>query len=141
MPGLNQLKKFAHDIDILGNEVQRRTEKEETIPKVDFPADISDADDSDEFLLGLPEQNKESDSDANNGENLDLSSNPVLDEEIVKIANRTLKIYQINKAKDDERKNSMQAISESLKTATKVIEKCADEIEEKPNVNKSGSRA
>ena len=82
MPGLNQLKKFAHDIDILGNEVQRRTEKEETIPKVDFPADISDADDSDEFLLGLPEQNKESDSDANNGENLDLSSNPVLDEEI-----------------------------------------------------------
>lgn len=53
-------------------------------------------------------------------------------QEIVKIANRTLKIYQINKAKEDERKNSMQAISESLKTATKVIEKCAEEIEEKP---------
>lgn len=52
-------------------------------------------------------------------------------QEIVKIANRTLKISQINKAKEQERKNSMQAISESLKTATKVIDKCAEEIEEK----------
>lgn len=52
-------------------------------------------------------------------------------QEIVKIANRTLKITQINKAKEQERKNNMQAISESLKTATKVIEKCAEEIEEK----------
>ena len=52
-------------------------------------------------------------------------------QEIVKIANRTLKISQINKAKEQERKNSMQVISESLKTATKVIDKCAEEIEEK----------
>ena len=52
-------------------------------------------------------------------------------QEIVKIANRTLKIFQINKAKEEERKNNMQAISESLKTATKVINKCAEEIEEK----------
>ncbi len=52
-------------------------------------------------------------------------------QEIVKIANRTLKITQINKAKTQERQNSMQAISESLKTATKVIEKCTEEIEEK----------
>ena len=53
-------------------------------------------------------------------------------QEIVKIANRTLKIFQINKAKEEERKNNMQAISESLKTATKVIDKCAEEIEEQP---------
>ncbi len=53
-------------------------------------------------------------------------------QEIVKIANRTLKIFQINKAKEEERKNNMQVISESLKTATKVIDKCAEEIEEKP---------
>ena len=52
-------------------------------------------------------------------------------QEIVKIANRTLKIFQINKAKEEERKNNMQIISESLKTATKVIDKCAEEIEEK----------
>lgn len=53
-------------------------------------------------------------------------------QEVVKIANRTLKIFQINKAKEEERKNNMQAISESLKTVTKVIDKCAEEIEEKP---------
>lgn len=53
-------------------------------------------------------------------------------QEIVKIANRTLKIFQINKAKEEERKNNMQVISESLKTATKVIDKCAEEIEEQP---------
>ncbi len=51
-------------------------------------------------------------------------------QEIVKIANRTLKITQINKAKEQERKNSMQAISESLKSATKVIDKCAQEIKD-----------
>ena len=52
-------------------------------------------------------------------------------QEIVKIANRTLKIAQINKAKEQERKNNMQAISESLKTVTKVINRCAEEIHEK----------
>lgn len=52
-------------------------------------------------------------------------------QEVVKIANRTLKIFQINKAKQQERKNSMQAINESLKTVTKVIDKCVEEIKEK----------
>ncbi len=51
-------------------------------------------------------------------------------QEIVKIANRTLKIIQINKAKQQERKNSMEAMSESLKSATKVIDKCAKEIKQ-----------
>ncbi len=53
-------------------------------------------------------------------------------QEIVKIANRTLKIIQINKAKEQERKNSMQAVSESLKAATKVIDAVAEEIKEVP---------
>lgn len=52
-------------------------------------------------------------------------------QEIVKIANRTLKIFQINKAKEQERKNNMQTINESLKTVTKVIDKCVEEIKEK----------
>ena len=73
MPGLNQLKKFARDIDVLGNEAQRRTEKEETLPVVALPTDISEADDSDEFLFGLPEQKK--DLDANDETNIDSSSN------------------------------------------------------------------
>ena len=73
MPGLNQLKKFARDIDVLGNEAQRRTEKEETLPVVALPTGISEADDSDEFLFGLPEQKK--DLDANDETNIDSSSN------------------------------------------------------------------
>ena len=49
-------------------------------------------------------------------------------QEIVKIANRTLKIFEINKAKKQERKNNMATISQNLKNVTKVIDKCAEEI-------------
>ncbi|MCR4713404.1 MAG: hypothetical protein K5751_03385 [Treponemataceae bacterium] len=54
MPGMKQLKKFSDDITQLGNELIRRQEKGETFPRVNFPAGISDADDSDDFLFGLP---------------------------------------------------------------------------------------
>ena len=53
-------------------------------------------------------------------------------QEIVKIANRTLKISQINKAKQQERKNNLETINENIKNVTKVIDKCAEEIENKP---------
>lgn len=49
-------------------------------------------------------------------------------QEIVKIANRTLKIYQINKAKEQERKNTIDAMNENLKGAVKIIDKCAEEV-------------
>lgn len=52
-------------------------------------------------------------------------------QEIVKIANRTLKILEINKAKKQERKNNMATISQNLKNVTKVIDKCAEEIKVK----------
>ena len=51
-------------------------------------------------------------------------------QEIVKIANRTLKVYQINKAKELERMKNMQMLNESLKSVTKVIDKCVEEIKE-----------
>ena len=54
MPGMKQLKKFSDDITQLGNELIRRQEKGETLPRVNFPAGISDADDSDDFVFGLP---------------------------------------------------------------------------------------
>ena len=54
MPGMKQLKKFSDDITQLGNELIRRQEKGETFPRVNFPTGISDADDSDDFLFGLP---------------------------------------------------------------------------------------
>ena len=56
MPGMNQLRKFSEDVTNLGNEVVRRQEKHETIPRVAFPENASEADDSEEFVFGLPEQ-------------------------------------------------------------------------------------
>lgn len=54
-------------------------------------------------------------------------------QEIVKIANRTFKTFQINLAKEQERRNNIKTFNESLKTVTKVIDKCADEIKETNN--------
>lgn len=56
-------------------------------------------------------------------------------QEIIKIANRTYKIIQINIAKQQERNKNIKAISNNLKEATKVIDECAKEIVEK-NENK-----
>jgi stage II sporulation protein E len=56
-------------------------------------------------------------------------------QEVVKIANRTLKIAQINKAKEEERKKNVETLSQNIKTVTNVINECAEEISEK-RVNK-----
>lgn len=56
MPGLNQLKKFSADILKMGNEPERRRIKGEALPRVTFPANASEADDSNQFLLGLPQE-------------------------------------------------------------------------------------
>ena len=77
MPGLKQLKKFAQDIDALGNEANRRVEKSETLPVVEFPTNISEADDSEEFIFGLPEQ-----SDSTASENIDIDSSLEIDTNI-----------------------------------------------------------
>lgn len=52
-------------------------------------------------------------------------------QEIVKIANRTLKIAQINKAKEEERKRNLVSMNKSLENVSKVIDNCAQEIVEK----------
>lgn len=52
-------------------------------------------------------------------------------QEIVKIANRTLKISQINKAKEEERKHNLETMNKSLKSVSKVIDDCAQEVLEK----------
>lgn len=51
-------------------------------------------------------------------------------QEVVKIANRTLKVFQINKAKEEERKSNIETMNQGLKSVTKVIDKCAEEIKE-----------
>ncbi|MCQ2612313.1 MAG: hypothetical protein MJ183_01760 [Treponemataceae bacterium] len=57
MPGLNQLKKFTEEITLIGNEPARRQQKHEIMPKVSLPANASIADDSDDFVFGLPQNN------------------------------------------------------------------------------------
>jgi len=52
-------------------------------------------------------------------------------QEIVKIANRTLKIAQINRAKEEERKHNLEKMNRSLKSVSKVIDNCAQEMLEK----------
>jgi tetratricopeptide (TPR) repeat protein len=64
MPGLKQLQQFSEDIAKIGNEAAIRSQKNEPFIPYTPPAGISEADDSDEFLFGLPgheEQPQDSD--------------------------------------------------------------------------------
>ena len=49
-------------------------------------------------------------------------------QEVIKIANRTLKNDQIKRAKEEERKKNLASINENLKNVSKVIDQCAEEI-------------
>ena len=54
MPGLNQLKKFSEDVKNLGKELDIRKERGEVVSSVPLPEHISEADDSQDFVLGMP---------------------------------------------------------------------------------------
>jgi len=54
MPGLNQLKQFSRNMLDLGNETKIRAEQGEKPVKVPLPTGISEADDSDDFINGMP---------------------------------------------------------------------------------------
>ena len=56
MPGLNQLKQFSEDIRAVGDEVKIRAQRGEKVPVLPLPQGISEADDSDEFIIGLPDK-------------------------------------------------------------------------------------
>lgn len=59
-------------------------------------------------------------------------------QEIVKIANRTLKMAQINEAKEEEKRKSEARLNDNIKTVTKIIDNCVKEISETdPNAYKS----
>ena len=63
MPGLEQLKQFSEDVANLGKELTIREEKGEPIIRIPFPVDISEEDDSDDFVLGMPLPNDSNDSE------------------------------------------------------------------------------
>lgn len=55
MPGLSQLKQFNNDILSLGDEFTIRAGRGEKPVRVDIPKGIPDKDDSEDFVLGMPE--------------------------------------------------------------------------------------
>ena len=55
MPGLSQLKHFSDDLLALGNEVSARASRGEQPVKVEIPNTIEDKNDSEDFVLGMPE--------------------------------------------------------------------------------------
>lgn len=59
MPGLNQLKNFVNNLQSLGNEATVRAERGETLHTLPFPENIPEADDSEDFLYGLPVKEEE----------------------------------------------------------------------------------
>lgn len=68
MPGLNQLKQFSEDIKNVGDEPKIRAQRGEKPVTVSIPDGISERDDSEDFLLGMPEVKK--DEPENSSENL-----------------------------------------------------------------------
>ena len=61
MPGLSQLKKFSSDLLSLGDEVNLRATRGEKPVKIEIPKDIEDKNDSEDFVLGMPEIEAEAD--------------------------------------------------------------------------------
>jgi len=55
MPGLSQLKQFNSDILSLGDEITVRASRGESPVKVPIPKEVKDVNDSEEFVLGMPE--------------------------------------------------------------------------------------
>ena len=55
MPGLSQLKKFNSDILALGNEIHARASRGEKPIIIPIPKTVRDVDDSEDFVLGMPE--------------------------------------------------------------------------------------
>ncbi len=55
MPGLSQLKKFSSDLLALGDETNLRATRGEKPVKIAIPESIEDKNDSEEFVLGMPE--------------------------------------------------------------------------------------
>ena len=56
MPGLSQLRKLSEDVLRLGNEAKLRSERGEKPVVAVIPSSVPDIDDSEDFVLGLPEK-------------------------------------------------------------------------------------
>lgn len=68
MPGLNQLKQFVSDMENIGDEVKIRAQRGEKPAVVPLPENVSPDDDSEDFVLGMPESPQESSSSEESAE-------------------------------------------------------------------------
>ncbi|MBR7064135.1 MAG: hypothetical protein IKI31_03160, partial [Treponema sp.] len=59
MPGLDQLKQFNSDVLALGGEAEKRASRGEQIVRVPIPRTVKPVDDSEDFVLGMPEISEE----------------------------------------------------------------------------------
>ncbi|MCM1320895.1 MAG: hypothetical protein NC041_01820 [Bacteroides sp.] len=66
MPGLKQLQKFTEDVADLGQELSKRAARGEPQATYPLPQGISEADDSDDFISGLPHQDSSGFAEAEN---------------------------------------------------------------------------
>lgn len=66
MPGLSQLKKFDADILSLGNEPALRASRGEKPVAVPIPKDVKEFNDSDDFLMGMPEPVESAETESKN---------------------------------------------------------------------------
>ena len=80
MPGLKQLTQFSEDMRALGDEEKIRAQRGERVIPVALPQGISEADDSDDFIIGLPEKNNDPEnnsSDSPSGD-VDVADSPIV---------------------------------------------------------------
>ena len=73
MPGLSQLKKLSEDVLRLGNEPKLRAERGEKPVVATIPSTVEDIDDSEDFVLGMPEKPEEVSEEENFEQNQDES--------------------------------------------------------------------
>jgi len=73
MPGLSQLKKFSSDLLSLGDELTLRASRGEKPVKVEIPNTVEDVNDSEDFVLGMPQIEAEVKNDTIDEDLSDLS--------------------------------------------------------------------
>ena len=74
MPGLSQLKKFSSDLLSLGDEINLRAIRGEKPVKIEIPKEIEDKNDSEDFVLGMPEIEVEVDTSSADEDLSDLTA-------------------------------------------------------------------
>ena len=88
MPGLNKIKQFYENIYTLGDELTVRRSRGDIIDQLAIPEGISEADDSEDFLYGIPveqsaeEKTAEEAKKAESEESKNIDINALLNENI-----------------------------------------------------------